>query len=75
MQFSLPALLFAWFGNWVFADTAKGINYFYLIPHNKGITSEPFWQAGVDYMVSNWRLALLHFKYLTSGSGGSVDCQ
>ena len=50
------ALLFAWFGNWVFADSAKGINYFYLIPHNKGITTEPFWQAGVDYMVSNWEL-------------------
>ena len=56
------AILFAWFGNWVFADTAKGINYFYLIPHNKGITTEPFWQAGVDYMVSNWRAGIKIFN-------------
>ena len=58
----LAALLFAWFGNWVFADSAKGINYFYLIPHNKGITTEPFWQAGVDYMVSNWRADIKIFN-------------
>jgi glycine betaine/proline transport system permease protein len=48
------ACLLAWFGGWVFSDSANGINYFYSIPHNKGITTEPFWQAGVDWMVLNW---------------------
>ena len=48
------ACLLAWFGGWLFADSANGINYLYSIPHNKGITTEPFWQAGVDWMVLNW---------------------
>ena len=29
-------------------------NYFSLVPHNMGITTEPFWQGGVNWMVSNW---------------------
>ena len=28
----------------------EGFNYLYLIPHNKGITTEAFWQAGVDWL-------------------------
>ena len=39
-----------------------GINYFYLIPHNQGITTEPFWQAGVDWMVENWYHGLQTFN-------------
>ena len=39
-----------------------GINYFYLIPHNKGITTEWFWQAGVDWMVENWYAGLQGFN-------------
>ena len=38
------------------------INYFYLIPHNQGITTEPFWQAGVDWMVENWYRGLQVFN-------------
>ena len=38
------------------------INYFYLIPHNQGITTEPFWQAGVDWMVENWYRGLQIFN-------------
>ncbi len=38
------------------------INYFYLIPHNQGITTEPFWQAGVDWMVENWYHGLQTFN-------------
>ena len=39
-----------------------GLNYFYLIPHNQGITTEPFWQAGVDWMVENWYHGLQTFN-------------
>jgi glycine betaine/proline transport system permease protein len=39
-----------------------GINYVYLIPHNKGITTENFWQAGVDWMVDNWYQGLQVFN-------------
>ena len=37
----------AYLGNFIFRDT---YNYLYLIPHNKGITTENFWQAGVDWI-------------------------
>jgi len=39
--------IIAYLGNFIFADT---YNYLYLIPHNKGITTENFWQAGVDWI-------------------------
>jgi glycine betaine/proline transport system permease protein len=39
-----------------------GINYLYLIPHNKGVTTENFWQAGVDWMVENWYAGLQGFN-------------
>ena len=32
----------AYLGRFVFKE---GFNYLYLIPHNKGITTEPFWQV------------------------------
>ena len=41
---------------------ASEINYFYLIPHNQGITTEPFWQSGVDWMVENWYRGLQIFN-------------
>jgi len=46
-------------GRFVFKD---GINYLYLIPHNKGITTEDFWQSGVDWMVDNWYAGLQGFN-------------
>ncbi len=49
----------AFIGTYLFQG---GINYFYLIPHNKGITTEPFWQAGVDWMVDNWYAQLQGFN-------------
>ncbi len=51
------ALAFA--GKFIFKD---GINYFYLIPHNKGITTGWFWQSGVDWMVDNWYSGLHVFN-------------
>lgn len=49
----------AYIGRLIFDD---GINYLYLIPHNKGITTEPFWQSGVDWMVDNWYAGLQGFN-------------
>ena len=55
----LAGIVLAYLGNFIFKD---GINYFYLIPHNKGITTELFWQSGVDWMVDNWYQGLQHFN-------------
>jgi len=52
-------LVLAYLGNFIFKDD---INYFYLIPHNKGITTETFWQSGVDWMVDNWYQGLQGFN-------------
>ena len=49
----------AYAGALLFKD---GINYFYLIPHNKGFTTEHFWQSGVDWMVDNWYSGLQVFN-------------
>ena len=55
----VTAIIFTFFGKVLFGD---GINYFYLIPHNQGITTELFWQAGVDWMVDNWYQGLQIFN-------------
>jgi len=55
----VTAIIFTFFGKILFGD---GINYFYLIPHNQGITTELFWQAGVDWMVDNWYQGLQIFN-------------
>jgi glycine betaine/proline transport system permease protein len=52
-------ILLAYVGTFLFKD---GINYLYLIPHNKGITTEHFWQSGVDWMVDNWYQGLQVFN-------------
>jgi len=44
-------VILASIGSLIFKD---GINYFYLIPHNQGLTTENFWQSGVDWIVDNW---------------------
>ncbi len=52
-------IVLAYAGAYIFEG---GINYFYLIPHNKGITTEQFWQSGVDWMVDNWYQGLQVFN-------------
>jgi glycine betaine/proline transport system permease protein len=52
-------IILSYIGNFIFKD---GINYFYLIPHNKGLTTELFWQSGVDWMVDNWYTSLSAFN-------------
>ncbi len=52
----IVGVVLAYLGRFVFKD---GFNYLYLIPHNKGITTEPFWQAAVDWM---WDTFFYSFK-------------
>ncbi len=49
----------AWIGSFIFKE---GFNYLYLIPHNKGITTEPFWQAGVDWLWDTFFYTLKGFN-------------
>ena len=37
----------AFIGSFLFRD---GSNYLYIVPHNKGITTAPLWQAAVDWV-------------------------
>lgn len=52
-------IVIAWLGSFVFKE---GFNYLYLIPHNKGITTEPFWQAGVDWLWDTFFYSLKSFN-------------
>jgi len=58
LAFFVGCLVLAFIGRFVFGD----INYFYLIPHNKGVTTEWLWQSGVDWMVENWYSGLQSFN-------------
>ena len=40
-------LILAYVGSIMFK---QGFNYFYEVPHNKGISTEAFWNAGVDWV-------------------------
>lgn len=53
-QYALLALIIflvgaalAYVGKFIFSE---GFNYLYIIPHNKGLTTAPFWQASVDWI-------------------------
>jgi len=43
----IVGLIFASAGSFFFKE---GFNYLYEVPHNKGISGEPFWNAGVDWI-------------------------
>ncbi len=49
----------AWTGNFLFEE---GRNYFYIVPHNKGITTAPFWQAAVDWTWDTFFFTLKGFN-------------
>ena len=52
-------VILAWIGSFVFRE---GFNYLYLVPHNKGITTAPFWQAGVDWVWDTFFYTLKGFN-------------
>ena len=43
--------LFSYLGTFFFKE---GFNYFFIVPHNKGISTEAFWNAGVDWILDNF---------------------
>ena len=55
----LSCSFIAYLGQVFFQD---GYNYLYLIPHNKGITTEHFWQAGVDWIIDTFFFTLKSFS-------------
>lgn len=55
----IVGLVLAFIGSKVFE---KDFNYLYLIPHNKGITTESFWQAGVDWLWDTFFYTLKAFN-------------
>ena len=55
----------AWVGGLVFT---KDANYLYVVPHNKGITTAPFWQAMVDWIWDTFFFGLKAFnEWLITG--------
>jgi len=52
-------VIFAYVGSFLFKE---GFNYLYLIPHNKGITTENFWQTGVDWLWDTFFYTLKGFN-------------
>ncbi|MBX2882845.1 MAG: ABC transporter permease subunit [Granulosicoccus sp.] len=55
----LIGVVFAYIGRFLFD---QGFNYLYLIPHNKGITTEQFWQTGVDWLWDTFFYSLKDFN-------------
>ncbi len=51
--------ILAFVGSLMFKD---GQNYLYIVPHNKGITTAPFWQAAVDWVWETFFHALKAFN-------------
>ena len=51
--------LLAWAGSFIFEE---GRNYLYIVPHNKGITTAPFWQGVVDWIWDTFFFTLKGFN-------------
>ena len=52
-------IILAIIGSFIFKE---GFNYLNLIPHNKGITTQDFWQAGVDWIWDTFFYTLKYFN-------------
>lgn len=52
-------VILAYIGKFIFKE---GFNYLYLIPHNKGISTAAFWQAGVDWVWDTFFYSLKGFN-------------
>jgi glycine betaine/proline transport system permease protein len=55
----IVGIILAYVGSFIFKE---GFNYLYLIPHNKGITTAPFWQAAVDWVWDTFFYSLKGFN-------------
>ena len=47
----IAGYLLSFLGTFLFKE---GFNYFFIVPHNKGISTEAFWNAGVDWVLANF---------------------
>ena len=47
----ITGYLLSFIGTFLFKE---GFNYFFIVPHNKGIYTEAFWNAGVDWVLANF---------------------
>jgi len=43
--------IFSYLGTFYFKE---GFNYLFMVPHNKGISTEAFWNSGVDWILDNF---------------------
>ena len=55
----VAGIIFAYIGKALFAED---FNYLYIVPHNKGITTAPIWQAGVDWIWDTFFYSLKAFN-------------
>jgi glycine betaine/proline transport system permease protein len=55
----LAGVFFAYLGKSFFKED---FNYLYIIPHNKGITTAPFWQSAVDWIWDTFFFSLKSFN-------------
>jgi len=55
----VAGVIFAYIGKALFAED---FNYLYIVPHNKGITTAPIWQAAVDWIWDTFFYALKAFN-------------
>jgi glycine betaine/proline transport system permease protein len=55
----LIGIFFAYLGKSFFKEN---FNYLYIIPHNKGITTAPLWQAAVDWIWDTFFFSLKSFN-------------
>ena len=61
----VAGIILAYLGKFIFKE---GFNYLYLIPHNKGVSTAAFWQAGVDWVWDTFFYSLKGFNewFITS---------
>ncbi len=55
----LAGTILAYIGSFLFRE---GFNYLYIVPHNKGITTAPFWQTTVDWIWDTFFYTLKGFN-------------
>ena len=55
----LVGVALAYIGSFLFRE---GFNYLYIVPHNKGITTAPFWQDTVDWIWDTFFYTLRSFN-------------
>ena len=55
----LVGVVLAYIGSFLFRE---GFNYLYIVPHNKGITTAPFWQDTVDWIWDTFFYTLRSFN-------------